>query len=188
MYQHMPFHEDLSKHIPLRMPAPNNITSLSLVVTGCARRWAMLKTTELKVKDMLSQPHTVKSTLSIHEAVDLMRKEKVDFLSVTDEHNTLVGVLTENDLIKVVRHESPSLFAASEAWLNQVRKEYVNAPIREIMHTKFASISPEESIQSAFKIMHANNYKMLHVLDPKSRLLGIIRIRDVFKKLIEKAE
>jgi predicted transcriptional regulator len=148
----------------------------------------MLKTTELKVKDMLSEPHTVRASLSIHEAIDLMRKEKVDFLSITDEHNTLVGVLTENDLIKIVKHESPSLFAASESWLNEVRKEHVNAPIKEIMHTKFASISPEESIQTAFKIMHANNYKMLHVLDSKSKLLGIIRIRDVFKKLMEKAD
>jgi len=148
----------------------------------------MLKTTELHVKDMLSEPYTVKASLSIHEAIDLMRKEKVDFLSITDEHNALVGVLTENDLIKIVRHESPSLFAASEAWLNQVKKEYVNAPIKDIMHTKFASISPEETVQSAFKIMHANNYKMLHVLDSKSRLLGVIRIRDIFKKLIEKAE
>jgi predicted transcriptional regulator len=148
----------------------------------------MLKTTELKVKDMMSEPHTVRASLSIHDAIDLMRKEKVDFLSVTDEQNALVGVLTENDLIKILKQESPSLFAASEVWVNQVRKEYVNAPIKEIMHTKFASISPEESIQSAFRIMHANNYKMLHVLDSKSRLLGIIRIRDVFKKLIEKAE
>jgi len=148
----------------------------------------MLKTTELKVNDMLSEPYTVKASISVHEAIDLMRKEKVDFLSVTDEHNTLVGVLTENDLIKIVRQESPSLFAASEAWMNQVKKEHVNAPIREIMHTKFASISPEESIQSAFKIMHANNYKMLHVIDPKNKLLGIIRIRDIFKKLMEKAE
>jgi predicted transcriptional regulator len=148
----------------------------------------MLKTTELKVKDMLSEPHTVRASLSIHEAIDLMRKEKVDFLSVTDEHNTLIGVLTENDLIKIVKQDSPSLFAASESWLNQVKKEHVNAPIKEIMHTKFASISPEESIHTAFKIMHANNYKMLHVLDSKSKLLGIIRIRDVFKKLIEKAE
>jgi predicted transcriptional regulator len=146
----------------------------------------MLKTTELKVKDMMSEPHTVRSSLHIHEAIDLMRSQKVDFLSVTDEHNTLVGVLTENDLIKIVKQDSPSLFAASETWLNQVRKEHVNAPIKEIMHTKFASISPEESIQTAFKIMHANNYKMLHVLDPKNKLLGIIRIRDVFKKLIEK--
>jgi predicted transcriptional regulator len=146
----------------------------------------MLKTTDIKVKDMLSEPHTVKASLTIHEAIDMMRGQKVDFLSVTDEHNTLIGVLTENDLIKIVKHESPSLFAASESWLNQVKKEYVNAPIKEIMHTKFASISPEESIQSAFRIMNANNYKMLHVLDSKNRLLGIIRIRDVFKKLIEK--
>ena len=148
----------------------------------------MPKTTELKVKDMLSEPHTVRASMSVREAIDLMRKERVDFLSITDEHNTLVGVLTENDLIKIIRHESPSLFAASESWLSQIRKEHVNAPIREIMHTKFASISPEESIQSAFKIMHANNYKMLHVLDPKNKLLGVIRIRDIFKKLMENAE
>jgi predicted transcriptional regulator len=148
----------------------------------------MLKTTELKVKDMLSQPYTVKPDISIHQAIDIMRKEKVDFLSVTDEHNTLVGVLTENDLIKIIRQESPSLFAASETWANQVKKEHVKAPIREIMHTKFASVGPEESVQSAFKIMHANNYKMLHVVDHKSRLLGVIRIRDIFKELMEKAE
>ena len=148
----------------------------------------MLKTTELKVKDMMSEPHTVKASLSIRDAIDMMRKEKVDFLSIIDEHNVLVGVLTENDLIKIVKQDSPSLFAASETWLSKVGKEHVNAPIREIMHTKFASISPEETIHTAFKIMHANNYKMLHVLDSRSKLLGIIRIRDVFKKLAENAD
>lgn len=148
----------------------------------------MLKTTELHVKDMLSEPYTVKSSLKIHEAIDLMRKDRIDFLSVTDEHNTLIGVLTENDLIKIIKQDSPSLYAASTAWVDHVKKDFVNAPIKEIMHTKFASISPEENIQTAFKIMNANNYKMLHVLDSKNKLLGVIRIRDVFKKLIEKAE
>jgi predicted transcriptional regulator len=148
----------------------------------------MLKTSELKVKDMLSQPYTVKPGIHIHEAVDIMRKEKLDFLSVIDEHNALIGVLTENDLIKIVKHDSPSLFAASTVWIDHVEKRDVNAPITDIMHTKFASISPEESILSAFKIMHANNYKMLHVLDSKNKLLGVIRIRDIFKRLIEKAE
>ena len=148
----------------------------------------MLKTTEIRVKDMLSSPHAVKPTLSIKEAIDLMRSKGLDFLSVTDESNNLVGVLTENDLLKIVKHESPSLFSATTVWMDSVKKEYVNAPIREIMHTKFASISPEETIQAAFKIMHANNYKMLHVLDPKSKLLGVIRIRDIFKALMDKAE
>jgi len=148
----------------------------------------MLKTNEIRVKDMLSEPHTVRSTLKIHEAIDLMRSHKVDFLSVVDEHGTLVGVLTENDLIKIVKQETTSLFSDSPKWLDQVKKEQVSAPIREIMHTKFASISPEETLQAAFKIMNANNYKMLHVLDSKSKLLGIIRIRDVFKHLIEKSE
>jgi CBS domain-containing protein len=149
---------------------------------------SMQKTTEIRVKDMLSEPYTVKASMTIHQAIDLMRSKGLDFLSVTDESNALVGVLTENDLIKVVKHESPSLFAASVMWLDHVEKRDVNAPISDIMHTKFASISPDESIQTAFKIMHANNYKMLHVLDPKSRLLGVIRIRDVFKKLIEKTD
>ncbi len=148
----------------------------------------MLKMTELKVKDMLSQPHTVRETLKIHEAVDLMRSKGLDFLSVTDDNNNLIGVLTENDLIKIVRHESASIFSADMAWATRIGKEHLNAPIKEIMHTKFASISPEESIQAAFKIMHANNYKMLHVLDSKNKLLGVIRIRDIFKNLAEKAE
>src|SRR3972149_969636 len=108
----------------------------------------MLKTTEIKVKDMLSEPHTVRETLKIHEAIDLMRSKGLDFLSVTDEHNTLVGVLTENDLIKIVRHDSPSSFS-STVWLDHVKKEYVNAPIRDIMHTKFAHISPDENMLSA---------------------------------------
>ena len=148
----------------------------------------MLKTSELKVKDMLSEPFTVRPSLPIQQAIDLMRSQKADFLSVTDENNSLVGVLTENDLIKIVKHESPSLFASSVMWLDHVKKEYVKAPVKDIMHTKFASISPEESIQTAFKIMHANNYKMLHVLDSKNKLLGVIRIRDIFKSLIEKAD
>ena len=147
----------------------------------------MLKTTELKVKDMLSQPYTVKPSLPVRDAIELMRSKGLDFLSVTDEQNTLLGVLTENDLIKIVRHDSPSSFS-STVWLDHVKKDYVNAPIRDIMHTKFAHISPDENMLSAFRIMHANNYKMLHVIDPKNRLLGIIRIRDIFKELIDKSE
>ncbi len=148
----------------------------------------MQKTTEIRVKDMLSQPYTVKPTLPIQDAVELMRSKGLDFLSVIDEDKTLVGVLTENDLIKIIKHESPSLFGPNTMWMDQVRKDHVKAPISDIMHTKFASISPEESLLSAFKIMHANNYKMMHVLDSKRKLLGVLRIRDVFKTLIEKAE
>ncbi|MEM7816079.1 MAG: CBS domain-containing protein [Candidatus Aenigmatarchaeota archaeon] len=145
----------------------------------------MLKTTEIRVKDVMSEPFTVRPTITIQEAIDLMRKERVDFLSVTNEDNNLIGVLTENDLIKIVKHESPSFFAVSNPWLDHVKKEYFSFPIREIMHTKFTSISPEEKLSSAFRIMHANNYKMLHVVDQNGKLLGVLRIRDVFKKLTE---
>jgi Mg/Co/Ni transporter MgtE len=144
----------------------------------------MAKTTEVIVKDLMKTIVAVKEETKIEEMLDILKKEKIVLIPVVDKNNTLIGIVTEQDLIKIIKHELPSPIAGN-VWSTDIDASLKDKPIKEIMNTKFISISPNENIDSALKMMNNYNTRVLPVVDAENKLLGIIRIRDIFEKFFE---
>ena len=111
---------------------------------------------EIMNKNVIS----IDSNQTILDAFKLYRDTKVGSLIVT-EHNQLVGIVTERDLIE-----------------KAINKDLRTTQIKDIMSSKVITISPLDNLETALKIMKKNRVKKLPVTS-SNKLKGIITITDI---------
>jgi len=144
----------------------------------------MVKTTEIFVKDVMKPAITVPEDMKIIEMLDFIDKRKFSILLVVDKDNVLIGFVSEQDLIKLVKPEPLSPIAGS-VWFDTIEKSQGSRTVKEIMDTKIISISPNDTIDSALKMMNNYRVRVLPVIDSENKILGVIRLRDIFEKLLK---
>ncbi len=142
----------------------------------------MVKTTEILVRDMMAKLEPVKEDTPVDKMLSRLKKEGLVILPVVDKNNTLVGVVSEHDLIKLIKRESPSI--AGTVWSDSIDGSVKDMSVKDIMSAKAITLSPNDTIDSALKVMNNSSMRVLPVTDSESKLLGVIRIRDVFEKLL----
>jgi len=143
----------------------------------------MVNIKEVRVIDMMKPARTVGRDMPIAEALKLMKAEKLDFLSITDDNNRLIGAISENNFIRIVRHDSFSPMG-DPLWFSSVEPEAGARPISTIMTNDITTIKPNEDISTALRVMSSVGYKLLHVVDSDGKLMGIVRIKDMFEKFL----
>ena len=144
----------------------------------------LVKTSEILVRDLMKSIVAIKEETKVEEMLEILKKEKVILIPVVDKNNVLIGTVTEQDLIKLIKSEPPSPLAGT-VWFDTIDKLQKDKTIKEIMNTKIISISPNDTIDSALKVMNNYALRILPVADSENKLLGVIRIRDVFEKLLK---
>jgi CBS domain-containing protein len=111
---------------------------------------------EIMNKDLKS----IDCNRSILEAFKMYRDKKVGSLIVID-HDRLVGIITERDLIE-----------------KTIDKDIKTALVKDIMSSDVITISPLDTLETALKVMKKNKVKKLPVLS-SSKLKGIITVTDI---------
>ena len=105
---------------------------------------------------------TIDSNEPIKTACNMYREKKIGSLLVT-ENNSVVGIVTERDIIE--RTICDDLDAKT-------------TPIKQIMSTNVKTVDADERINHAVEIMKNNNIKKLPVLE-KNELVGIVTVTDI---------
>jgi Mg/Co/Ni transporter MgtE len=144
----------------------------------------LVKTTEVLVRDLMKKTVAIKEETKIEEILEIFKKERISLIPIVDKNNVLIGTVTEQDLIKLIKSEPISPLAGA-VWSDVIDKSHKDKPVKEIMNTKTISISPNESIDSALKMMNNYNLKVLTVVDSENKLVGIIRLRDIFERFLK---
>lgn len=80
----------------VREASPSDATTLSIWELNYL--WSQLTVEKIMTKD----PITVKGTSSLFEIARSMLEDKVSGLPVVDDNNTLVGIITESDIFKMI--------------------------------------------------------------------------------------
>ncbi len=121
--------------------------------------------TGIKVKDaMVSKVITAKPTDSAFSAAKIMKEEDVGMLIVL-EGKRPAGIVTREDVVnKVV----------------VAKKDPENVKLKEIMNSPITTISPDEDMAEAARIMSQRGYKRLPVIS-LGKLVGLISYRDVVR-------
>jgi CBS domain-containing protein len=108
------------------------------------------------------KPVSVAPTLTVREAVEIMRQKRIGCVVVT-EKNKLVGILTERDiLMKVAGVKGAESKSVSE----------VMTPDPEVFQ-------PDDSIAFVLNAMHVGGYRHVPVVDEHGGPVAVASVKDI---------
>ena len=131
------------------------------------------------VKERMSRhPVSVTPDTSLHDALGVMRDQKVRRLPVLDGHGRLVGIVLEKDLL----YASPSPATSLSVWeLNYLVSKIT---VGKLMTRQVITVCEDCPIEEAARIMVDNNIGGLPVMGG-DKLVGMITESDLFKVFLE---
>src|SRR3990170_4122917 len=131
------------------------------------------------VKERMSQhPILYAPDMSVSEALNLMKKEKVRRLPVVDKQGHLIGIVSDKDLL----HASPSPATSLSVW--EVTYLLGKIKIEDVMTKKVITVTEDTPLEDAARIMAYNKIGGLPVVKDVS-VVGIITETDLFKVFLE---
>jgi CBS domain-containing protein len=124
----------------------------------------------LRAKDIMTTDTTsVKETTSILEAVELMAKHDISGMPVIEDDNTLVGVLSEKDVI-ILFHNN---------------EEDEKKTVADFMTQPPIYFDAEDSVKDVCDFLMKNIFRRVPIA-VKGKLVGIISVRDVLESALKK--
>jgi CBS domain-containing protein len=131
---------------------------------------------KVKVKEILEKKGrkviTINASNTVHEAVDLMNKNKIGALLVLDKKKKLVGIITERDIL----HEVVKL-----------TKSIDKTKVENVMTKNLIIGLPDDEVQYLMGIMTENKIRHMPIME-RDNIAGIISIGDLVQHLLEDVE
>lgn len=123
----------------------------------------------IKTKDvMTSQVITVKTDTPIIDAVELMVEHSISGMPVVDATNTLVGVITEKDVLK----------------LHRATDRASGQKVEDFMTTPAVFFETDESMDDVCDCLIENEFKRVPVAE-NGKVVGVISRLDAIKHILK---
>jgi CBS domain-containing protein len=152
----------------------------------------------MQVRELMSSPAiTVSPTTSIREVARIMREHVISGVPVVEEDGTLLGEITEIELIarNAPVHE-PRYIAVLSAYIpvnleeHRKYKEQLRQAMAitaaDLMNKDIVTIGPDDAIEEALEAMLKPEVTMLPVIE-NGRVIGVLTRTDLLR-LIETLE
>jgi CBS domain-containing protein len=110
---------------------------------------------------------TISPHATVFEAIQLLAQKNIGALPVV-EGNNLIGIFSERDYTRKV---------ALEGKTSQATK------VREIITTNVATISPQDTVEDAMRLMTEKKVRHLPVIE-EGRMIGLVSIGDMVNCII----
>jgi CBS domain-containing protein len=108
------------------------------------------------------------------EIVKVMLSRKFSAFPVIDDHDRVIGVVSEDDLLVKEGYPGPGADPGAVAH-HRDKAKAAALSAAELMHRPAITIQPEATVAEAARLMHARHVKRLPVVDgPTRRLVGIV--------------
>jgi CBS domain-containing protein len=107
---------------------------------------------------------TIAPEQPVKEAVALLSQHNIGAIVVLDEAAALIGILSERDVVRQLRH----------------RDDLLSQPVKELMTAKVITCVPQDDLMSVAHVMTEHRFRHMPVVE-QGKLLGIISIGDVLK-------
>lgn len=102
------------------------------------------------------------------EAAELMRREDCGMVPVVSEHNKLIGVLTDRDIVLKVIAEG---------------RDPRNTAVSEVMSTDLITCLPQETIETVMEQMATRQVRRIPIVERDGSLVGIVAQADIATRL-----
>ena len=133
-----------------------------------------------RVKDVMTTPVVaVKPTASFKELAVMLRRHRVSALPVVDDDTRLIGIVSEADLLvkEVLNGSGGGAMAGLLPHREQEKADGVTAA--DLMTRLTVTITPEDTVEQAARLMYHLRVKRLPVVDPGGQLVGIVSRSDL---------
>lgn len=147
----------------------------------------------MKAVDIMTQPVTsVASDTSVLEAVRIMLQKKISGLPVVDAAGTLIGIVTEGDLLRRVETGTQR---RRPRWIEfvlgpgRLAEEYVRAggrTVNDVMTSDVRTATEQTPLEEIVRLMERHGIKRVPILRGK-HLLGIVTRANVMRALVTAA-
>lgn len=168
----------LTINVPIVSAAMDTVTESALAIAiareggigiihknmSIERQADMIRKVKRSESGMIKDPITLHKESTIAEALDIMKENKIGGIPIIDDHNRLVGILTNRDL----RFEKDTTKKAAEIMTSE----------------NLITVKKGTSMAEAELILQENKIEKLPVIDEEGFLHGLITFRDI-KKLTE---
>jgi len=145
---------------------------------------------KLTVRDiMTTNVVTVRADASFKEIAVRLREHRVSAFPVLDKDGTVIGVVSEADLLlkealplseEEALSEEDALEGARPGILRQRAQEKARAlTAADLMSRPAVTVGVEDSVEHAARLMYARGVKRVPVTDAAGRLVGIVSRADV---------
>lgn len=124
----------------------------------------MIAPKDIMTKDVI----TVKTDTPIYEAMELVAKYDISGLPVVDDDMTLVGVLSEKDVINLL-------------YVSEKREEKT---VRDFMTQPALYFEEDESLLDVCDFLRKNVFRRVPITS-KGKVVGVISIRDVIAYILQ---
>ncbi|MDQ7032008.1 MAG: CBS and ACT domain-containing protein [Desulfonauticus sp.] len=130
------------------------------------------------VKDWMTKlPINLQEDATVVDAAEIMFKNNIRQLPVTDANGKLVGIISDRD----VRDALPSKYLPGDTLLEE--GGLFNLKVKDIMSIDPIVTYPEETVENVAHTLQTYKIGGLPVVDANNNLIGIITEVDVFKYL-----
>ena len=124
----------------------------------------MIAPKDIMTKDVI----TVKTDTPIYEAMELVAKYDISGLPVVNDDMTLVGVLSEKDVINLL-------------YVSEQREEKT---VRDFMTQPALYFEEDESLLDVCDFLRKNVFRRVPITS-KGKVVGVISIRDVIAYILQ---
>jgi CBS domain-containing protein len=149
-----------------------------------------------KVKDVMTEDVTTFfPDVSVYDCAKILREKKISGAPVVDDKGEVVGILSEGDIMKLIESRDININLILPSPLDVLElpvrmklgldnivksaKKAASARVRDVMTKRVVTVSLEEDISRAAKIMVDGNINRLPVMDENGELVGIITRGDI---------
>jgi CBS domain-containing protein len=146
----------------------------------------------LKAKDIMTKDvKTVLTSTTVEDLARVLVEQKISGTPVVNEKDDLIGIVTENDLIRknkrfhiptIVRLFDAFIMLESKSRIEREIKEMAAVTVEDIYRKEVVTVSEDTPVDEIATIMSERNIHLVPVVDGR-KLKGIIGKIDIIKGL-----
>ena len=132
------------------------------------------------VRDVMStHVIAVRQGASYKDMAAMLREQRVSAFPVLDDHNKVIGVVSESDLLTKEALEGTGPVVSQSMMSQRERARASAVTAADLMTTPPVTIGPDESVTQAARLMYSRRVKRLPVTSDDGTLIGIVTRADV---------
>lgn len=144
------------------------------------------------VADIMSRdPIVVRPETPLNEAIKILAERRISGLPVVDQHQKLVGVISETDLMWRESGATPPpylmildsvIFLENPAKYERELHKSLGQTVGEVMTSKdIVTVTPDKGVRSAAQLMNDRKVHRLIVLDAEGKVAGVVTRGDIVR-------